>query len=134
MAIIGKPTDGFQSAEVSAIDFKAAIVIMENWGCQDDDMMNILCIDRVAFSKCKLVKVPFSLGKEQQARIGYVLNIHESLRSTFSNPENVAGFMTMVNNSPYFKGRTPLDVIKSADISALKEVCSRLMVWGAGNF
>ena len=44
----------------------------------------------------------------------------------FTNPDNVYGFMKMVNNNPYFNGRTPLSLIATGQFGALYEVAKRV--------
>ena len=44
-------------------------------------------------------------------RASYLLNIHAQLRTLFSNPKNIYGFMKMNNNDPLFSGSTPLGLI-----------------------
>jgi hypothetical protein len=63
---------------------------------------------------------------ERLKRISYVLNIHAALRKQFQNPENVSNFMTAINHSPPFNGTTPLILIRSGNIDALKIIVSHL--------
>ncbi|MFV7771682.1 MbcA/ParS/Xre antitoxin family protein [Shewanella marisflavi] len=115
-----------QSPKTSKVGFDAAVAIMKHWKCKTDDMLNILRINRSSFFSYKSGKGEFTLDRDQLTRISYVLNIHAALRTVFSNPENVYGFMKMVNNNPYFEGRTPLEIIKDGGFGELHEVHSRI--------
>lgn len=126
MTSTNRDTLDVSSASTSAIGFNTAVKIMTNWGCKNDDMTHILRINRASFFKYKAAKSPFSLDRDQLTRISYVLNIHAALRTCFSNPENVTGFMTMENHNPYFDGRKPLDIIKKGSFPDLHEVFCRL--------
>lgn len=119
-------TVDLQSPKSSKVGFDAAVAIMKLWKCNTDDMLNILRINCSSFFSYKSGKVEFILDSDQLTRISYVLNIHATLQTVFSNPENVYGFMKMVNNNPYFEGRTPLEIIKDVDFGALHEVHSRI--------
>tara|TARA_R110001583_G_scaffold174017_5_gene328252 strand:+ start:1286 stop:1678 length:393 start_codon:yes stop_codon:yes gene_type:complete len=45
-----------------------------------------------------------------EMRLSLLLNIHQSLRMLFSNPENVYGYMSMVNGNAPFNGQKPVDI------------------------
>ena len=64
------------------------------------------------------------LTQEQLERISRVLHIHAALRTIFSNPDNVYGFMTM-NNNAGFEGSSPLKLIESGSLEELASVAER---------
>jgi hypothetical protein len=45
-----------------------------------------------------------------EQRLSLILSIHERLRLLFSNPTNIYGYMTMVNNNSPFDGQRPIEV------------------------
>ena len=59
-------------------------------------------------------------------RLSYLLNIHATLRTVFSNPENVYGYMSMPNDNAYFDGRSPINVLESGSFANLYEVFRRI--------
>lgn len=56
-----------------------------------------------------------------EMRLSLLLNIHQALRLLFSNPENVYGYMSLVNHNIPFNGHKPLE-IASRDIMGLIRV------------
>jgi hypothetical protein len=56
-----------------------------------------------------------------EMRMSLLLNIHQALRLLFNNPENVYGYMSLVNHNVPFNGQKPLD-IASRDIVGLIRV------------
>lgn len=57
-----------------------------------------------------------------EVRISHILNIHATLRTIFSNEDNVYGFMSHTNNNTFFNGRSPTSIIASGRLSDLQEV------------
>ena len=55
-----------------------------------------------------------------------MLNIHAALRMIFDNPDNLYGFVNMVNHNPFFNGRTPLAIMGTGDFAALYETYKRI--------
>ena len=51
-----------------------------------------------------------SVRPDLETRIGLLLNIHQALRTLFSNPDNVYGYLSMVNNNPPFNGQKPIEI------------------------
>lgn len=72
------------------------------------------------YNNLDIEKVNFS--QDQVERISYILNIHAGLSVLFSNPENIYGFMNMVNHNEPFNGTRPIDVICNEKINHLKMV------------
>tara|TARA_R110002033_G_scaffold135713_6_gene175484 strand:- start:32943 stop:33356 length:414 start_codon:yes stop_codon:yes gene_type:complete len=127
-AIKASPTTvDFTNPKVSAAGFKAACNILAKWGCKTDEMQAIMRISKSRFFDYKSGKKEgYLLDKDQLTRISYILNIHAALRVFFSNPENVYGFMNMVNNNPFFCGRKPIEIIKDGDFINIYEVFCRI--------
>jgi dsDNA-specific endonuclease/ATPase MutS2 len=119
------------SANTSKVGFNTAVKILKKWGCKTDDMVKILHISKASFLEFKTATSPFYLNGDQLIRISYILNIHAALKSYFSNPENVTGFMTMKNNNPFFGGRSPLHIIKGGEYSDLHDIYCRIEKMGS---
>ena len=58
--------------------------------------------------------------RDTMSRIGYLLGIHRALRTLFSNPENVYGWIGRENQD--FNGRTPLQRMLGGDVTDLAYV------------
>lgn len=107
-------------------DFKglrAAIKILEKWGLDHASQAQLLNIDNEQLNAPDSVT---RLDDQQLTKISYLLNIHASLRDLFQNPENQYGYMKSVNHNSPFNGQSPLDVIRSSEPPALKEVFDHL--------
>ncbi|KAB0458864.1 hypothetical protein [Vibrio kanaloae] len=61
-----------------------------------------------------------------EVRISHILNIHSTLRTIFSNEDNVYGFMSHANNNTFFNGRSPTSIIASGRLSDLQEVREKI--------
>lgn len=61
------------------------------------------------------------LDLDQMQRISLVLGIHSSLRTVFSNPENIQGFPSFKNDNDFFEGRTPLEIMSQGNMIAIYE-------------
>lgn len=57
---------------------------------------------------------------DTMSRIGYLLGIHSALRTLFSNPENVYGWVNRKNDD--FSGQTPLQRMLGGDLTDLAYV------------
>ncbi len=57
---------------------------------------------------------------DTMSRIGYLLGIHRALRTLFSNPENVYGWISRENDD--FNGQTPLERMLGGDVTDLAYV------------
>ena len=111
---------------VSAPTFKAALNILDKWGCTSTQKYQILGMGRSAFFNAQKDPEHVRLSQDQLTRASYVLNIHAALRTVFENPENVYGFMAMPNNNPYFNGARPLEIIGKGHFGALHETAKRV--------
>ena len=106
---------------------KVALRIIGGWEATQIQACRIL---RISPSTYRRATRDFAAGQrldqDQQQRIGLVLGIHASLRSVFSNQENVKGFPGLKNDDPFFAGRSPLEVMSSGDMISLYEPFKRI--------
>lgn len=106
---------------------KVALRIIGGWEATQIQACRIL---RISPSTYRRATRDFAAGQrldqDQQQRIGLVLGIHASLRSVFSNQENVKGFPGLKNDDPFFAGRSPLEVMSSGDMISLYETFKRI--------
>ncbi len=115
--------DDNQLAKQGQTGLRAALRILEQWHLAPQDKAAILSISPRIVS---LLEPVFELRTEQLERISHVLNIHAALRELFQNPENVSNYMTAINHNPPFNGITPLAMIRSGQIDALKKIVDHL--------
>ena len=115
------------------IAVRAAMKILDKWGCTPEQQQNILQLSKATFYRYRDEGTKSaSLSRDQLTRISYLLNMHSALRIVFSNPENTYGFMSMKNNNAFFNGATPLSIIESGDFVSLHEVAKRVDVLRGG--
>lgn len=95
---------------------EVAMSILAEWGATPDQIDSIL---------------PPDSEDDVDERAYCILSIKRYLRVHFNNPVNQAGFMRMKNNNEFFEGRTPLDIISSGSLTALREVEARIRNIGA---
>lgn len=110
----------------NATGLRTAVRIMERWGATQDEIARTLRVSRSSVTRSKGKLESIGLDDDQLDRISFVLNIHAALRTVFNNPENVEGFMAMVNHNEFFNGRTPLAVITGGSFVALYETHRRI--------
>ncbi|ASF13730.1 hypothetical protein FJD32_007680 [Shewanella sp. LC6] len=101
------------------IGMRAALLILKKWNCNQQQIQALLKLPE-KYNNLDIEKVNFS--QDQVERISYILNIHAGLSVLFSNPENIYGFMNMVNHNEPFNGTRPIDVICNEKINHLKMV------------
>lgn len=116
----------FTPKELAITGFKTADKLLASWGCTQQDIQNILKVPKSAYDEFKVASETVTLSDDQLQRISYLLNIHQTLRLVFSNPANVCGFMSSVNNNDFFAGRTPLEIISSGKLGDLYEVARHI--------
>ena len=109
-----------------ATAFKMGNGILDKWGCSVSQKYAILGIPKSSFHRYLNDPSTVTLSNDQLERLSYLANIHQALRIIFSNPDNVYGFMSMVNQNPFFNGRSPLSIISSGNFGALYEVFKRV--------
>lgn len=110
----------------SAAALKAVLNIFEIWGTTDSEQQRMLGIDDVAFFELLAGPDQASLGDDTLERLSVILNIHAALRTLFSTPESVSGWVRKPNNHPFFAGRCALDVMCQGRVADLHDVLERL--------
>ena len=116
-----------------AIGLKAALTILDKWGCTPEQEWSILGMKKSSYYKNRENTESVRLSSDQLERVSYILNMHAALRVTFDNPENLYGFIGMKNSNPYFNGASPLDIIGRGSFGALYETFKRVdALRGAG--
>ena len=120
-----KSSDG-ATRNIGGVGLKAVFNILDKWGCNREQILNILQISRSAYHKYRADPTSAKLNNDQLERLSYLLNIHAALRIVFDNPDNVYGFMSMPNQNPFFNGAAPLEIIASGNFGALYETHSRI--------
>jgi len=110
----------------SKVACKLADTILEKWGCSKAQRLVILNIDSERYEQLLANDANQSLNNEQLKRMSYLANIHAALKSMFSNPDNVYGFMSMHNNNGDFNGEAPLSLLCTGDIDQLRYVAQHV--------
>lgn len=123
-----------QPARLGPAGFKAALNILQKWGCNATQQQAILGLPKATYYKYRQKPEAAQLGSDQLERISYLLNIHASLSTLFENPENRYGFMAMNNHNPYFNGKSPLELISSGSFGALYETFKRVDAMRGGQW
>jgi hypothetical protein len=99
------------------VGMRTVLKILEKWSCNQRQVQNVLQLPE-NYESLDFEQMSFS--REQVERASYILNIHAGLRSTFTNSDNVYGFMNMVNNNNPFNGLKPIDFICNGEIEKFK--------------
>lgn len=116
-----------QNRAAAAAGLKAAVRILDKWRASGEQGEAILRVSHSTYARARRGDITeIKLDSDQLTRISYLLNIHASLRVIFDNPENLYGFVNMINHNPYFNGRTPLEIMGSGDFAALYETFKRV--------
>lgn len=116
-----------QNRAAAAAGLKAAVRILDKWRASGEQGEAILRVSHSTYARARRGDLTeIKLDSDQLTRISYLLNIHASLRVIFDNPENLYGFVNMINHNPYFNGRTPLEIMGSGDFAALYETFKRV--------
>ncbi len=116
-----------KSSALAATGLKAAVNILDKWNATSEQVQAILRISRATYFKAKKAGLgAINLDSDQLDRISVILNIHAALRIIFDNPDNVYGFMKMVNNNVFFNGRSPLESMSNGSFLALYETFRRI--------
>ena len=98
------------------VSFRTCNNIFDKWGISPHQKCSILGMTEANFTAYLYDSESSSLTTEQLERVSYILNIHFELKTIFSNPKNIYGFMNMENNSSFFKGKTPISLIETGDL------------------
>ena len=95
---------------------KVAVIVgintlLDRWGLTASEKTAILGFASDADLDC-FINSPstLNLSPALEQRLSLILNIHAELRLIFSNPMNVYGFMTMINNNSPFLGKKPIEL------------------------
>ena len=116
-----------QNKRAAAAGLKAAVLILDKWRASGEQGEAILRVSHSTYARARRSDLAeIKLDSDQLTRVSYVLNIHAALRMLFDNPENLYGFVNMMNHNPYFNGRTPLEIMGSGDFAALYETFKRI--------
>ncbi|OWV28317.1 antitoxin Xre-like helix-turn-helix domain-containing protein [Halomonas campaniensis] len=116
-----------QNRAAAAAGLKAAVRILDKWRASGEQGEAILRVSHSTYARARRGDLDeIKLDSDQLTRISYLLNIHAALRMIFDNPENLYGFVNLVNHNPFFNGRTPLEVMGCGDFAALYETFKRI--------
>lgn len=116
-----------QNKRAAAAGLRAAVRILDKWRASGEQGEAILRVSHSTYARARRSDLAeIKLDSDQLTRVSYVLNIHAALRMLFDNPENLYGFVNMMNHNPYFNGRTPLEIMGSGDFAALYETFKRI--------
>lgn len=119
--------DILQDRAAAAAGLKAAVRLLDKWRASGEQGEAILRVSHSTYARARRGDLDaIKLDSDQLTRISYLLNIHAALRMIFDNPENLYGFVNLVNHNPYFNGRTPLEIMGSGDFAALYETFKRI--------
>lgn len=110
----GKPVVGDKIKEPNK-DFysvvKAVNILFTHWQINDEQRIQILGFsDETMLGIFENSPEKLTLNLEQKSRLSLLLNIHSGLRRLFTNPDNIYGFMSLVNHNPPFNGKTPFEI------------------------
>lgn len=123
-ASVYSPVENVKDAGVPAL--KAVLKILDKWGCSSEQAQAILRLPKATYYRYKTKPELANITGDLLERLSYLLNIHASLRTVFSNPENLYGFMQMPNNNNYFNGASPIKVLEEGSFASLYEVFKRV--------
>lgn len=113
--------------EQSSTGLKVALRIINAWQATPAQACSILRISSSTYRRAlKGLAVGRRLDLDQQQRIGLVLGIHASLRTVFTNQTNVRGFPAYKNDNPFFKGRSPVEVMAQGGLISIYETFKRI--------
>lgn len=113
----------FNGSKVTLVRMRAVLNILETWGCNQQQVQALLKLPE-NYNDLDFEQVSFC--QEQVERVSYILNIHAGLSALFSNPENIYGFMNMVNHNQLFNGTKPIDDICNGKIDNFQLVSEHI--------
>ncbi len=116
------PVTVVPTAEQSKTALKVALEILGKWNCSEQEKIAILGIGRSTLHKYQSRPETARLSADLLERISYILNIHQSLRTLFDNPENIYGFVRKQNQHAFFNGATPMDIMRGGRVAGLYDV------------
>ncbi|WP_417582614.1 antitoxin Xre-like helix-turn-helix domain-containing protein [Nitrincola sp.] len=103
----------------------AVLNILEKWGCTTEEKMALLGVETEAVFY-DYQRDPIDISLDTMERLSYLLNIHALLRTQFSDPASVYGWVKKPNSSTFFDGRSAMDVMTQGKVVNLYEVMRRL--------
>lgn len=117
---LGKARKPLSSRDHRAAGLKAFFALAEHWDL-DVEQARILLgrPSKRTFYNWKAGKLG-SPSHDTMSRIGYLLGIHRALRTLFSKPDNVYGWIGRKNDD--FHGQTPLQRMLGGDLTDLAYV------------
>ncbi len=108
------------SRDHMAAGLKAFFALAEHWRLNAEQARTLLGQpSERTFYNWKGGKVG-NPSHDTMSRIGYLLGIHRALRTLFSNPENVYGWISRENDD--FNGQSPLQRMLGGDVTDLAYV------------
>lgn len=108
------------SPKHAAAGIKAVFALAERWKIEKEQIRILLGrpSERTYYNwKAGRIAVP---SHDTMSRIGLLLGIHRALRTLFSNPENVYGWISRKNDD--FGGQTPLERMLGGEVMDLAYV------------
>lgn len=113
-------TDPRASAKHAVAGMKAVFALAALWKLDNEQLRVLLGqpSERTLYNwKAGKVALP---SRDTMSRIGYLLGIHRALRTLFSNPENVYGWVSRSNAD--FGGQSPLQRMLGGELTDLASV------------
>lgn len=115
------------TATQSSTGLKVALRIIRSWQATPQQACRILRISPATYRRISTNQVVGRrLDLDQLQRVGFVLGIHATLRTVFTNPENFQGYPRFKNDNEFFEGRSPLEIMAQGDMVSLYETYKRI--------
>jgi len=113
---------------LGAAGFNACFNILQKWQCSTAQMHTILGLTTRQYNRAKRCPISVNFNRDQLERMSLILNIHSVLRTIFTNPKNIYGFIKMDNHNPFFSGQSPLALIEQGSLITLYHVYKHIEV------
>lgn len=123
---IVKETPEKVSDHDTRVGLKVVLNILQKWSCSEAEKQALLGVKRSTLHKYQDDPLSARVSADLTERVSYLLNIHQALRILFSNPENVYGFVRLLNNGHPFNGLSPMQYMQSGRCATLYEVFRHL--------
>lgn len=105
------------------IDLVNAVNILIKWRAETTEICDTLKISKELFMDVINERVEnVELNTDQLTRIGYIICTQHKLTSLFCTPEFTYTFMSKEYNTPFFSGRSPLDVLLNGCLQDMEKV------------
>lgn len=108
--------------------------ILQKWQCSEEEKMALLGVPRSSLYKMRSQPEKAKVGRDLADRLSYILNLHSSLRTIFTRPESVYGWIRRPNAHPLFGGRSAMDLLRSGHMEDLIDVYRHLDAARGGNW